>query len=154
MLRWSYNDASIGYVSFFAALKIDGTWQCFVAVERTTGDARNLLMIDNGLAILDDGDGSPEKRDVQGLPFSWLSGQFGGRSQKAVDTACVVAGRLRNRVGLDLDFVTAAKIDTAVVIDSAVEFNMQLEILEPGVVDQLRAIARRYQVAVFDFPYG
>jgi hypothetical protein len=49
MLRRSYDDAPIGYVPFFAALKINGSWQFFVTVKCATGDAGNLLIVDNRL---------------------------------------------------------------------------------------------------------
>jgi hypothetical protein len=143
LLRWSYDNAPISYVSFFAALKINGTRQFFVAVERATGDTRNLLTIDDGLAILYHGDRSANQRDIEGLPFSRLSGQFRGGSQKAVDTSSVVAGWFLNGIGFYLDFVAAAQIDAAVGIHSAVEFNMQPKILELGIVNQLRALAGR-----------
>src|SRR5260370_27093342 len=84
LLRRSYDDTAIGYVSFFAALKIDGTWQFFVAVEGATGDTGNLLIVDNGLAILKNGDHSPNHRYVEVLPFSRLPGQFVGGTKKAV----------------------------------------------------------------------
>jgi hypothetical protein len=60
LLGRSYDDVPIGYPSLFAALKIDGTWQCFVTVERSTGDAENLLMMDDGLGVLYDGDRSAD----------------------------------------------------------------------------------------------
>jgi hypothetical protein len=64
LLGRSYDDIPIGHMSFLAALKIDGSGQFFVAVERTAGDTRNLLTVDNGLAILDDGDRSADQDDI------------------------------------------------------------------------------------------
>jgi hypothetical protein len=55
-LGWSDHDVAKGYVALFATLEIDGTGQGFMAVECTTGDTGNLLIIDDGLAVLDDGD--------------------------------------------------------------------------------------------------
>jgi len=47
-------------VAFFTALKVDRTWQLLVTIQRATGDARDFLIVDGGLAILDGGDGSAD----------------------------------------------------------------------------------------------
>lgn len=54
------HNASIRDAAFFAPLQVNGTGHFFVTVERTTGDARNFLVVDDGLAVLHDGDGSPD----------------------------------------------------------------------------------------------
>jgi hypothetical protein len=73
LLRWRDNDAAIGYVPFFTSLKINGPGQFFVAVQGATRDARDLLIVDDGLAVLNDGDPPSQKRDVEALPFSRLA---------------------------------------------------------------------------------
>src|SRR5437870_3734972 len=76
LLRRRDDDAAIGYEPFFTSLKIDGARQFFVAVQGTTRNAWDLLFIDDGLAVLDDGDPSPDQRDIEALPFSRLAGKF------------------------------------------------------------------------------
>lgn len=55
----SNHNASIRDAAFFTSLQVNGTGHFFVTVERTTRDARNFLVVDDGLAVLHDGDGSP-----------------------------------------------------------------------------------------------
>ena len=47
-----------------------------MAIQRATGDARDLFVIDDRLAVLNDGDPSPDQRDIEALPFSRPAGQF------------------------------------------------------------------------------
>ena len=56
----SNHNASIRDAAFFTPLQVNGTGHFFVTVERTTRDARNFLVVDDGLAVLHDGDGSPD----------------------------------------------------------------------------------------------
>ena len=56
----SDHDASIGDAAFFAALQIDGAGQFLITVERTTRDAGNFLLVDDGLAVLHDRYGSAD----------------------------------------------------------------------------------------------
>src|SRR5262249_3957917 len=88
------------------------------------------------------------------LPFSGLAGQLRGSRQETVYAAHVVTRWFLDGVGFNLNFVPAAQIDTAVGIRGAVEFNMQFEVFELGVVDQLRAVPGTYQVAALDRPLG
>jgi hypothetical protein len=67
------DDVPVSHVSVFAALKVDGSRQFFVTVERTAGDARDLLVFDNGSPILHNGDGSSYQRDIEALPHSRLA---------------------------------------------------------------------------------
>ncbi len=64
-------------MSIFAALQVDRTRQAFVTIQRAAGDARNFLVIDDGLAILYYGDHASYQRDVEGLPLAGLARQFG-----------------------------------------------------------------------------
>ena len=124
-----------------------------MAVQCPTGDARNFLVVDDGLPVLRHGDHSPDQRDVIRLPFSRLSRQFRRGREKTVNASRVMARRLLNGVGFDLHFVAAAEIHAAVRIRPAIEFDMQLEVFEFRIVNQLRTIPRRDQLAIFDFPY-
>ena len=149
---WREDDVAVGHAAFFAALKIDGTGQLLVAIERAAGDAGNFLIVDDGLTVPDEGHVSANQGDVVGLPLAGLAWKFRRWREEAVNAADAMAGRLINGVGFDLNFVAAAQVDAAVGIGIAVKFDMQLEILELGIVDQFGAFARRDQEAVFDFP--
>ncbi len=63
-----------------------------------------------------------------------------------------MAGRLGLRFGFYLHFVTAAEIDAAVCILAAVEFEVQLEVLELVIVDELMAVAGADDGAVLHRP--
>src|SRR5258708_6400275 len=119
-------------MSIFAALQIDGTRQAFVAIERSASDTGNFLAIYDGLAVLNDGDHSSYERNVEGLPLAGFALQFRRRREEPVDAAGVMTRRFLFRVGLNLNFVTASKINAAVGFLSAIKFNVQLEILELG----------------------
>src|SRR5579864_36902 len=60
--------------------------------------------------------------------------------------------RFLDGVSLNLDFVATAQIDAAVGVRSTIEFDVQLEILELGIVDKLGAMSRADQLSVFDCP--
>src|SRR6266481_822848 len=74
VLRWRDDNTAIGYVPFFASLKINRSSQLFVAVQGAARDAWNFFVIDDRLAILNDGDPTPDQRDIEALPFSRLAG--------------------------------------------------------------------------------
>src|SRR5271168_1230544 len=125
-----------------------------MAVDCPASDSRNLLVIDDRLAVQYDGDVSSYQGDVEGLPDIGCARLFGRWSEKAVYPARVMAGRFVLRFGLDLDFITAAQVDPAVGVLAAIEFHVQLEVLEFEVVDEFRAIARADQVSVANGPVG
>ena len=129
-------------MSFFTSLKIDGSGQFFVAVQGATRDARDFLVVDDRLAVLNDSDPSSDQRDIKALPFSRLAGQFRRSSQETVYAAHMVTRWFLDGVGFDLDFVSAAQIDATVGISGAVEFDMQFKIFEFGIVDQFRTVSR------------
>jgi hypothetical protein len=139
-------------VSLLATLQIKGPRLSFVAVERATGDAGNLLMIDDGFAIQHHGDVPADKRDVESLPRVGTARLLRRGRQKPVHTARMVTRPLALRFSLDLHFVAAAKIHTAVGVLTAVEFNVQLEVLKLLVADELRTIARADQIGILYLP--
>src|SRR6266446_628963 len=141
-------------MALLTSLQIDGGRQFFVTVQRAPRDTGNFLVVDDGLAILNDGDPTPDQCDIEGLPFSWLAGQFRRSRQETVNAAHVVAGWFLNGIGFNLDFVPAPQVDAAVGIRGAVEFNMQFEILKFGIIDQFRAVSGTDQVTVFNLPHG
>src|SRR6516165_9717551 len=153
LFRRCDDNASVGHRSFLAALKLDGAWQLFVTIERSTGDAGNLFVVDDGLAVLHHGDSSADQRDVVGLPSSGLSRQFRFRRQEAVHSAHVVARRLFDGIGFHLNFVAATQIDAAIGILRTIEFHVQFKVFELlPIVDQLRAISRCDQCAILNLP--
>src|SRR5215472_9011001 len=64
-----------------------------------------------------------------------------------------MAWRLVDRVGFDLHFIAPAQINAAVGLLSAIKLNVQLEVFVLRVVDQLRSVPRRNQLAIFDLPH-
>ena len=135
------HDVAKGDMTLLAALQVDRTGHRFMAVECAAGDAGNLLIVDDGCAVLDHGDFAPDERDVEALPDIRTARLFGIRSKEAVDAAGVMAGRLGLRFGFYLHFITAAQKDAAVRILAAVEFDVELEVLELVIVDELMAVA-------------
>src|SRR6266850_4733632 len=142
--RWCDDDISISYASVFTTLKVNRSWQFFVAIKGTARNSRNFLIVDSSLAVLDDGNPAPDQSNIEALPFSEPAGRFRRRSQKTIYPAHPVTGRVFDGVCFDLEFVSAAQIDATIRISGAVEFDMQLEILEFGIIDQLRTISRAY----------
>ena len=138
--------------ALFAALQIDRTGHRLMAVERATCDAGNLLIVDDGRAVQHYGDFAADERDVEGLPDIRCAGLFGIWRKEAVDTTRVMTGRLCLGLRLYLNFVTAAQIDTAVRIFAAIEFKVQLEVLELVIVDELMAVTGTDDGAVLDRP--
>src|SRR4029077_4322924 len=111
---WRYDHVPKCDAALFAALQINRARQCFMTIERATGDPRNLLMIDDRPAVLGYADRSPDQRDVKGLPFPGRAWKFRRRRQETVDSTDSLARRFISGVGLDLHFVATAQIDTAV----------------------------------------
>lgn len=150
--RRRYDDASKTYVSIFTALQVDRAWQPFMAIERAAGNARDFLVIDDGLAILKDRNRSSYKRDVEGLPLARFAGQFRRRRNETIDSTSVMTRRFLFRVGLNLYFVAAAEINSAIGLLSAIEFDVQLEVFELRIVNKLWTMAGADEVAVHDLP--
>lgn len=140
-------------MSVFASLQVDRPRLSFMAVQSPAGDARDLLMVDDGGAVLYDRDMAPEERDLKGLPFARPARLLGRRSEETINAAGVMAGRLLNRVVFHLHFVTAAQIDAAVRSWTAVKFDVQLEIFEWVIVDQLGSVPGTDQGSIFDGPW-
>src|SRR6266542_4044929 len=90
---WCDDNTPISYVAFFTTLEVDRPRHFFVAVQRATRDARNLLIVDDCLTILDHGDPPPDQRDIEALPFSRLARHFRGRCQETVHSARMMTGR-------------------------------------------------------------
>ena len=56
-------------MSGFTALQIDRSGKRFVTIQGSAGETRNLLFVDDGLAIQHNSHGSSNERDVVALPF-------------------------------------------------------------------------------------
>jgi hypothetical protein len=122
------HDFSKSYVSVFTTLQVDRPGHSFTAIKSAARDAGNFLMINNGLAILNQSYRSSYQSDIERLPLSGFAWQFGGRSNKSVDCASVMIGRFLIRIGFDLHFISASEIDTAVGLFSAVKLDVKLEV--------------------------
>ena len=112
------------------ALQIDWSRRAFIAVNGATGDAGNLLIADDLLAVGDDGDHTANQRNVERLPLAGReSGDFTWRD-KSVDAAEAVRVGLATVVVLDLDFVAAAQVNAAVALLRIAKLDVKLEIAE------------------------
>ena len=81
-------------MALFATLQIDWLRQCLVAVQCAARDAGDLLVVDDGLAILHYGDSAPDERNVEGLPNVGPARLLGRGREESVDAPGMVAGRL------------------------------------------------------------
>ena len=138
------DDAAKENVALFAALKIGRPRKTFMAIEGAAGDAGDFLVVDDGRTIQDDCDSAADQSNVVRLPLVRGAGGLRRRSEKTVNTAQAPLGRIGDGVGFELDFIAAAQIDAAVALVRAVVFDMQLEILEFGIINQFRTIPRAY----------
>jgi hypothetical protein len=87
-------DVSEGHLTLFAALQHERRRQSFVAVDGSAGDARNFLVVDDGLAVLYHRYATPYQRGVIGLPNTGGSRQLRVRREVTVNATGMVAGRL------------------------------------------------------------
>src|SRR5881392_2410665 len=123
------HDVAILYRTMIA-LEIDRARRALVAVDCAAGDAGNLPIADDLLAVGDDGHHPTDQSDVIGLPLSGRSGSDFSRRNESVDTAEAMRVGLATVIILDLDFVAAAQIDSAVAAGGITEFDVKLEIAE------------------------
>jgi hypothetical protein len=80
-LRARNNNVPKGHPPILATLKIDRSRQAFIAVKSISGDSRNLLLVDDGLAILHNGSGSSDEDDIKALPKLQTCGANFGEGQ-------------------------------------------------------------------------
>jgi hypothetical protein len=151
-LRGRNNNVPESHPSLLATLKVDRPRQLFVAVESTSRDSWDLLLIDNGLTILDNRDHTPDQGDIKGLPFSGPARQLRRGGKESVHPARMVTGRLLRGVGFNLHLVAAPQIDTTVGFWGTVELQVQLEILKFGNSNSLCSPSGANECAVFDLP--
>ena len=90
---------------------------------------------------LDNGDMATDESYVKGLPLIGRARQLGCWSEKAVDAAGVMAGRLGLGFSFDLHFIASADIDAAVCVFAAVELDMQFKVAKLAVSDDFRPVA-------------
>jgi hypothetical protein len=64
-----------------------------VAVKSSTCYAGNFLVVDNSLAVLDNGDHSSDKSDVEALPLTGSARHLRGWGQKSIDCTQVMTRR-------------------------------------------------------------
>src|ERR1700758_3973861 len=93
------------HATFFRTLQIDGTGRSFVAVECAPGDARDLFVIDDGYAVLNDRHGSSDECNIEGLPLIRDAGLFRSWIQESVHSSRMMARRFRYRIRFDLNFI-------------------------------------------------
>src|SRR5215831_4127670 len=123
-----------------------------MAVECTTGYARNLLTIDHCIPIVNQSEGSPHQRDVVGMPHVRCAWHRRLRCEESVNRTHAPVRSFRGRVGFDLHLVAASKKNAAIGLGPGVEFNVQLKIPEFGGGNELRALPILRHRAVLDAP--
>src|SRR5208282_2073001 len=151
-LRGDNNNVPESHPSLLTTLKVDRTRQLFVAVEGASRDSWNLLAIDDGLAILHNGNGSSGKSDIEALPISGLARQLWQGSKEAVHSARMATGQFLRDVGFNLHLVAAPQIDTTIGFWCTVELQMQLEVFKFGNGNSFRSPSGANQGPVFDLP--
>src|SRR5438045_4626058 len=134
------------------ALGIDWPRRALVAVDCAAGDAGNLPIADDLLAVGDDGHHPPDQSDVVGLPLSGRSGSDFSWRNESVDTAEAMRIWLATVIVFDLDFVAAAQIDSAVAAGGITEFDVKLEIAEGAHGTKVDAGARAGEHAIAHEP--
>src|SRR5712692_10484317 len=77
----------------------------FVAVERASGNARNLSVVDDQLVVEHHCDPASDQGDVEALPLTSLLCGIAGRGDESVNAANSVAFGLLSEVVFDLDLV-------------------------------------------------
>src|SRR5215470_889227 len=92
--RRGKHDFAVHYMPILAALQINRAGQFLMAIKRSAGDARDLVIVDDGLPVLYDRNGSSYQGDIKSLPFAWLARLLGRCSNETVNTAGVMARRL------------------------------------------------------------
>src|SRR5579862_283077 len=123
-----------------------------MAIHRAAGDPGNLAIGDHGPAVLNNGYPPANQGDIERLPDVGLALQFRCGCNKPVHATRVVACRLVLGLGLDLHFVATAEVNAAVGIHTAIEFYVQLEILELRIADQFGSVSRGHEIAIFHGP--
>src|SRR6185312_17110211 len=134
------------------SLQVDRTRLTFAAVQRAAGNARNFRIADDGFPVKNDRHESSDQGDVIGLP---LAGTFRGHRawrEETIHRADHVIGWFGPLEVLDLDFIPAAQVYTAVASLRIPEFDMQPEIAIFSVGDDVGTGMRAAQDAVFREP--
>src|SRR4051812_3116575 len=119
------------------ALQENRTRRAFIAVERATGDSGDLLVYDHLSAVGDDCHHSSDQGDVVSLPLARRPRRNHTRRQESVNGAEAVIPRLIGVVVLNLNFVPAAQIDSAVALLWVAELDVELEVPEGAVGDEI-----------------
>jgi len=109
-------------------LEEEGAGFGFVAIESAAGGAGDFDVVVIDLAVAEDGDATADEGDVEAGPLAEVEVVGRGRVV-AVDRAHFVVREFA-AFGAHLDFVAAAEIDAGVAVVGAVDFDVELEVLE------------------------
>lgn len=121
LLRHGNRDIAVLHPAGMIALQIERSRFAFVGIESAAGDSRHLLVVHRFDAVANDGQVTPQQRDVKGFPLARWPGQLNRRSDEAVDSAHTV--ELLVRAGLlicNLNLIAATEKDAAVAAVGAV----------------------------------
>src|SRR5208282_4621981 len=127
--------------TLLATLKVDRPRQLFAAVESTSRDAGDLLAIDDGFTVLHNGNGSPDKGDIEALPFSGLARKLRRGGKESVHPARMVTGWFLRGVRFYLHLIAAPQIHATIGLGAAVKLQLQFEILKIGSGDDLSTLS-------------
>ncbi len=86
-LRHGDSDVAEFEAAGVVALDVEGAGFGFVGVEGSTGDAFDLLLVNGGDAVADDGEGAADQGDVKDLPGAGLARKISLGGDAAVDAA-------------------------------------------------------------------
>src|SRR5689334_2625774 len=100
----------------------------FMAVERTAGNAGNLLVVDGGDTVSDHCHMPADQSDIKYFPLPRLLRKVHRRSNESIDGAHAV--QLVILLIGHLHFITTPLIDSAVSLVRAVIFNVQFVVLK------------------------
>ena len=134
--RWREHNVPISNPAVIA-LQVNGPRRFFVAIDGASRDAMDFLICYHRLSVLNDRDVASYKFDIERLPGAGSSRLLGHGSQEAINCSHVMTGRLFDRIIFHLHLVTPAKIDAAVRVRRAIDFDVQFEVAEFFVGDDV-----------------
>src|ERR1035441_593507 len=89
-VRYRDSDVAVFHAAGVIALDVERSGLAFAAIDGAAGNARNLLAINGGLAIADDGHGAPHQGHIVALPFARPLGKLHRRRQESIDRSHAV----------------------------------------------------------------
>src|SRR5450759_4085103 len=164
-------DVPVPDAAVMVTLEVNWTGVGFVAVDGAAGYAGDLLIVDGGHVVEYHRRPSPDDGDVISLPLrperrrsGWakhaIDGAYAGERVSVAATHARTGSLLARRCGLprrvqrrlNLYFVPAAKVDSAILAGRADEFDMQLEIGKSPLGPEIGSLRFVGKFSVLDRP--